>query len=289
MNVEIDEGESGGGAPAWMTTYSDLATLLLTFFVLLLSLAQMDVMNFKVVLGSVQDALGVQKKVRGDYSAMVDSMVSNSPIQRKGVVPNADMTVHKNQAKQGAGARVAAKMDRFIKLKGFQSSIEVQAMTRGVALRARNQVLFKVGSADLMPEGEPVLGVVSDLFEEFVGDLSIQGHTDNVPIKTDRFPSNWELSTARAISVMRFLTTKRGASVRRLEVAGYADSRPVDESGTVESKQRNRRVEFIFLYPVKNGKVRPDLAFRVSGKRPAKAAPGPKQKRPAGTAKDMGK
>lgn len=222
------------GAPAWMATFSDLATLLLTFFVLLLSFANMDIQSFHEVLGSVKQALGVKAAEPG----MIEATASK-PV----VIDSEGSTQLALDTKAGI---LATQMQGKLEEAGMEGEVEIEASPRGLVLRIKDRVLFAVGSDELQPGAGKLLEVVADLAREFEQDIAIEGHTDDRPIRTSRFPSNWELSTARATSVLRDME-RRGIDITRMGVAGYAETRPVAPNDTSEGRQRNRRVEFIFL------------------------------------------
>lgn len=232
-----EEEESGGeeGAPAWMATFSDMATLLLTFFVLLLSFANMDVQNFKMALGSVKQALGVQFEVNGDFHAMSTSPVELSQRQSSRHLDKVEHTTID-----------AKRIKKFVADRKLEKHVSVIPSARGVILRIKDLVLFDAGSDELRDEAAPVLELVAQMMLPFKGTLSIEGHTDDTPISRDRFPSNWELSTARSTAVLRHLVSEHDVSVKRLRVAGYADARPVADNATFDGKAKNRRVEFVF-------------------------------------------
>lgn len=263
--MELDEEAESSceeGSPAWMATFSDMATLLLTFFVLMLSFANMDVRNFKQAMGSVRNAMGVQFKINGDLEGLTTSLLELSPVQSGDYIPLDDLI-----------RRAADEVKQYVKGHGFEGAVEVEASPMGVVLRARNSVLFETGSDELLVEGAPILDLIADLFRRFVGDLSIQGHTDSVPIRSARFPSNWELSTSRATAVLRYLRDEREVDVARLHVAGYADTRPIAEGDSDEARGRNRRVEFQFLFPLRDGRVDAHEAFDLPGNPPAPPSP----------------
>ncbi len=245
MSPEDFDDDGGGGeegAPAWMATFSDMATLLLTFFVLLLSFANMDVENFKVALGSVKEALGVQFEVKGDFEAMATSPVELSTQQSSARLTTPEKSDVVEQAEQ---------VRRYVKAKNLAKHIAVLATPRGVVLRIKNMVLFDTGSDQLMPASETILTLVTELFSRFEGTLSIEGHTDERPISTGRFPSNWELSTARSTAVLRELSgSKHKLDVKRLRIAGYADVRPIADNDSPLGRSKNRRVEFVFEHLV---------------------------------------
>jgi chemotaxis protein MotB len=228
-----DEEEVEEGAPAWMATFSDMATLLLTFFVLLLSFANMDVVQFHEMLGSVREAFGVQFEVEGRFQARSGSLVSIA----EGGNPNQSVVEEEEQVRQ---------IQEALEEAGLGGQVDVEATRRGISLRIRDGVLFGSGSADLSAGGPAVLDVIGVLAQELEHQLAIEGHTDDRPIATRSFPSNWELSAARATAVLRYLAAHDIAR-ERMSIAGYADTRPIGDNRTDEGRAQNRRVEFIFL------------------------------------------
>ena len=234
MDLGGDEEEVEEGAPAWMSTFSDMATLLLTFFVLLLSFANMDVVEFRTMMGSVRDAFGVQHETPGDFMARANSPVTVAP----GGSP-ANPSVLENSL---AIDRLLHRLEE----EGLETVVDVEATQRGLVLRIRDAVLFPSGSDQLLPAGLPVLTRIAAISTEFTQELAIEGHTDDRPISTARFPSNWELSAARALAVLRHLETT-GLAPEAMSIAGYADTRPVGDNEGDEGRARNRRVEFVFV------------------------------------------
>ncbi|GAB4261914.1 MAG: flagellar motor protein MotB [Deferrisomatales bacterium] len=250
MNVEELLNQGGGeeeveeGAPAWMATFADMSTLLLTFFVLLLSFANMDAQKFREMLGSVKDAFGVQKETWGDYMAR-----STDPLSIDTGGSEGDDSQEAAQPAPSAQQLLSVVEALFQDLGGMA---EVGVDEQGVTVRVQGKLLFPSGSAELKPEAAAVLSRVSALLRKYNLDLHILGHTDSVPIETARFPSNWELSSARAAAALRYLVD-RGADPRRLIAVGFADSRPLDTNTTPEGRARNRRVEFLFRTPETDG------------------------------------
>jgi len=252
--------EAEEGAPAWMATFADMATLLLTFFVLLLSFANMDAQKFSEMLGSVKDAFGVQKQVFGQYRAQSDSMIS-SEVQREieAQMQSAQNAQDAQEQASGAGAGAQSAADAMMQMEQAMSIIEalfenlegvaeVFMDENGITVRVNGGLMFASGSAELRPEAAPVMERVTALLGKYTFDLYILGHTDAVPIQTSRYPSNWELSAARATSALRYLVA-RGAVPTRLVAVGFADSRPIVSNDTPEGRNRNRRVEFLFKNP----------------------------------------
>lgn len=248
---EEEECQCEEGAPAWMATFSDMATLMLCFFVLLLSFANMDVENFRTALGSVREAFGVQFKVNGRFESLSDSPISLSEVQSTDVL-------HRERPIEKEAINLVRE---FLADKGLSGSVEVDSGARGIILRTKDQVLFDPGAAQLKRHGTPVLDAMRELADSFDGELAVEGHTDDRPIKNAVFPSNWELSGARSAAVLRYLL-EASIDPALVHVAGYADMRPVASNATPDGRAQNRRVEFVFEYD-KAAYANPADAFKM--------------------------
>jgi chemotaxis protein MotB len=232
MFEDDDEGGGGGSDAPWMATFADLMSLLLTFFILLLSFATMDIVKFRDALGSVQEAFGVTVKVeaQGDEAPTAAMTIFESPA--------APSTVEDQALLQ--------ELSDAIEEERLTEQVDAAVDGRGVVLRISGEVLYLQGEAQLRPEAGPILSRVASLVASSNHRIVIEGHTDDVPIRTAQFPSNWELSTARAIAAMRFLVD-HDIDASRVGVAGYADFRPLLANDTDEHRAITRRVEFVFI------------------------------------------
>lgn len=151
---------------------------------------------------------------------------------------------------------------------GMIDKIGFRREPRGLVVTiVTDQVLFAEGQAEIQPGGFGILDVVADSLAQLSNDVMVEGHTDSRPISTNRFPSNWELSTARATSVLRYLVEARGFPISRISAAGYADTHPVDWGDSPEALARNRRVEIVVLATTRGGVV------SVNTEAPAEAVP----------------
>ena len=231
MDEDLEIDETSGHGRAWMATFADMMTLLLCFFILMLSFANMDVVKFRVAFGSVQEALGVQHDHDGSFEAR-----ASSPLQ---LFEHEASGVREDQA-------LLRELNEAIVAEGLQDDVGTEIDGRGVIVRMSGQVLYEQGEAELRPESEALLTRLAGLIQGTTHRVMIEGHTDDVPIQTFQYPSNWELSTARAISGMRFLV-EHGADAARVGVAGYADVRPLEPNDTPAQRAANRRVEFVFI------------------------------------------
>lgn len=157
---------------------------------------------------------------------------------------------------------------------GLLDKIGFRRDPRGLVVTiVTDQVLFAEGQADIQPGGFQILDVVADALAQLSNDVMVEGHTDSRPISTTRFPSNWELSTARATSVLRYLVEARGFPNSRISAAGYADTHPVDAGTTSEALARNRRVEIVVLGTTRDGVTSTNETEAPVSDTPADGAP----------------
>ncbi|MGI6586805.1 MAG: OmpA/MotB family protein [Lutisporaceae bacterium] len=223
--------EPPAGAPAWMTTYSDMVTLLLCFFVLLFSFATLDVQKFQAIAQSMSGALGV---LDSGTTMSMEPLVNSFPI---------DSPEDETEEFQ----KLYEEMSEYIKENNLEASITLRLDERGLLVRFLDDVLFDSGKADLTPRAREIINKVSEIIKQNDKNIRIEGHTDNVPINTFRFPSNWELSTTRAVNVVKYLIEENGIAAHRLSASGYADQHPIDDNNTAEGRQKNRRVDMVIL------------------------------------------
>ena len=233
----VCEDASGG---EWMATFADLSMLLLTFFVLLLSFSNMDVKQFREMLGSVQDAFGVQKQVAGSVEAIASSPVELSMDQNDG----AGFSSKPGEA--DPNAEMLEKISQYVENQDLQDDVEIESTPKGVVVRVKDGALYGSGSAELDENAKKVLDKISGIHGKFADSIQIEGHTDNSPMRSKKYPSNWELSTARAIAAMHYMSEEGGIDAGKIGVAGYADSKPLESNDTQEGRNKNRRVEFVF-------------------------------------------
>ena len=233
-DLKLEPPPASDGA-RWMATFADMMTLLLCFFILLLSFATMDIVKFREAMGSVQDALGVQREHFGQFEA-----IASSPLQ---------LDEYEASGELREDRALLDELQQAIAEEGLDDEIGADIDGRGVVIRINGRVLYQQGDSALKPESDAILSRIADLVQGTDHRVMIEGHTDDVPIATARYPSNWELSTARAISGMRYLVG-HGVDAGRVGVAGYADQRPIEPNEGPEQRASNRRVEFVFIRQV---------------------------------------
>jgi len=218
--------EAPAGAPMWMVTYGDMMSLLLTFFVLILSFSSIQEAGFKQAIGSLQGALGIL----GDHDYIIHL--------GKIMIPESTYAVLTRHTMQTTG-----EISKKLNFVSEYENVEVYEDDQGVNVVVPARILFDAGDDRIKPAAEPLLKKIGAfLYELKHNKLYIEGHTDNSPINTLRFPSNWHLSTARAISIGRFLNDKCAVHNDRLTVAGRAEFDPLVPNDSKENRERNRRV-----------------------------------------------
>ncbi len=235
--------ECKGGAPEWMTTYGDLVTLLMCFFVLLFAFSEIDAQKFDAVMQSFQGSAGVLEggKTLSESPLVFDGNPENSKSPET-------VDVEKIQKIKETLQEMMEKLSEEVEGKKVEDLVEFKLEDNRLLIRLKDSVLFDPGDADIKEASLGILKTIGEVLngEMFKGsDIKIEGHTDNVPIKTVRFPSNWELSAGRATSVLRYFRDTLGMSENRLSISGYADMKPIGDNNTKEGRSLNRRVEII--------------------------------------------
>jgi chemotaxis protein MotB len=219
----------------WMCTFGDLMSLLLCFFVLLLSFSEIDRQKYKVVAGSMEKAFGMQRKKN----------VSESPRHGlKMIAKDFDQEAIATRVKEFIGQELE---ENFDELYGkIQNDIEIEAGKDQVVIRMMGESTFDSGKAEIKTELKPlILRIGQILTQATAGDIVFAGHTDNVPVKGGPFQSNLKLSIARAATVAQFLLDQTAIDPKRISTMGFGEYRPIADNATVSGRRKNRRVEII--------------------------------------------
>lgn len=260
---ELPEEEKPG-IPAWVVTFADLMSLLMCFFVLLLSFSEIDAAKFKQIAGELAKAFGVQREVPAlevpmGTSPVFDSFSPGPPqptvldeVKQTTSEQAPELETLRSPIDQQIEHQISERMDETTAkvAKVLEEAIRdgrVQMLQEGrrIVIRIEERGSFPSGSAEVTWEFEDLLLDMAEVFAEIPGRLTIEGHTDNVPIRSDRFQSNWDLSAVRASSVANVLLESGAVEPDRLVVKGLADTQPRENNDTPESRALNRRVEII--------------------------------------------
>lgn len=224
-----DEGQG-----EWIVTYADLVTLLLVFFVLLFSISSLNLEKFKYALKSIQVSLGESDPAVGLLELLSAPETDDQKISIE------DVTGLRSREKD-----MLSDINQFIRHKELSENIVLISAEGKIMLRIRGAVLFASGSAAMNPSAMPILNEIKQIIDDYPEySVNIKGHTDDQPIVTPEFPSNWELSSIRATNVLKFLIVG-GVDPERLTATGYADLMPLVPNTSEENRARNRRVEFV--------------------------------------------
>lgn len=230
--VKSDPPKPSEGIPAWMATFADMVTLLLCFFVLLLSFTNSDITNFRKMMGSIQEALGVQYEDKG---ALSTPYADSNFKERRSVKENREIV------------ELGARLKKFIRSKDLSSMSRVSSNKSGVMLRFDNSAMFARGSAELTAGSKKALDVVIEGMKDKDFNLVISGHTDGEQVESDLYHSNWALSAARAAGCLRYILEHSDISANRMKAVGYASAKPIVPSTSDENRRTNRRVEFFYM------------------------------------------
>jgi chemotaxis protein MotB len=229
--ADFDDNDSDDDvptAPFWMTTFSDMVTLLLTFFVLIVSMSTVEIKKFHEALSYFQ----------GRTSVLLNDAVIQSATRR---VINDFRSIEQAQRYE--------ELLEYLRQEGLEDKVQVNLSDKGLHVSITDSVMFATGSAELIGASKTLLRRIRAVLGSDVESVVVEGHTDDRPIRTTLFPSNWELSGARASSVVRYLIEEEDdLSPARYLAVGYGEFHPVDTNQSADGRARNRRVEILFSW-----------------------------------------
>lgn len=257
--------EANKGLPAWMGTYGDMMTLLLCFFVLMYSMSSVDITKFKEAISSFNNQIDIMPggvaltdgdRINNGVSQLndIEIIVQNSlptaadgdnldgkAANTEGLTPEEILEAALEQSKE-----VYEDVDEFLIEEGIRDEVSIHYSLNYVKLTLPGEALFDSGQAVIKEKAISVLDVIGNMvnsqeFETY--SIQIEGHTDNIPIRTSYFPSNWELSAARAIAVGKYLIDNKSFSESKIACTGYGEYRPIVENDSNTNRAMNRRVE----------------------------------------------
>ena len=227
-----------------MATYGDMVTLVLCFFVLLYAMSTIDAQKAQQAVLSLRGSLGVLKGGRTRETPLEPNPITQPTNDGRTPAPSPEIRMLDTQ-------HIAYNINSYLRSEGLDKSIQVTINQRGVAVSMSDQFLFDSGSAQLKPDGQRVLYKIATLVRDEVPAISIEGHTDSVPLRGGMYRDNWGLSAARAARVASYMQEDGQVDPRRLQAVGYGPSRPLVPNDTREHQALNRRVDLVFLsqYP----------------------------------------
>lgn len=271
-----EEHEEHVNHERWLVSYADMVTLLMVVFIVLFAMATVDARKFSALAeglrgDSTDRSLleGSQSVVEGGEIKKLETEHDNPSVEMDlPVLPSTydaqDMSKalaeaskvlqqqkaeeEKLQRERNNMQQVQKEIHAALEARGMQDQVKYTLTQRGLVVTVvTDKVLFDSGQAELRPVGQSILDAVAEPLSRIPNEVLIEGHTDNSPINTSQFPSNWELSTARATSVLRYLVDRNGVTATRIGATGYGEMRPAVPNDSASHKAQNRRVEIVVL------------------------------------------
>lgn len=229
------------GSGSWALSYGDMMTLLLTFFILIVSFSTTELIKFRKAMGSLRGAMGVLFEQDGAAVYESQTTMMRDPQLDQELMINALSEIEQ----------------QAFTMNEVGTGLEIEVDSEGLTFRLHDELMFNLGDTELRPQIKNMLDQIGTLISRFSCDVRIEGHTDNIPVSTARYPSNWELSALRAIQVLRYFEQDIGIQSERLIAVGYGQTRPLVPNDTPENRRRNRRVEIYLAWKP----LKPSIAY----------------------------
>jgi len=221
---KVFENEKGG----WAITFCGFVLILLAFFIMLSSFATMEQSKIAQFVKSFSHAISFLEG--GVKFGLGDILIESPDIMSK------------------KSADVISQLKHMVKRLEMDEEIVFSITQRGLVMTVIDKALFELGSAEIASEAFPLLNSIAKIISQSDFPVRIEGHTDNLPIHNERFPSNWELSTSRAVNILRYFVENEQISPKKLSAVGYAEFQPLFPNDTPEHRAKNRRVEILFVH-----------------------------------------
>lgn len=229
------QSSEGGANEEWLATYADTITLILTFFVLLYSFSSIDAVKFQKISSSLQSVLsGKNNDSILEFNMSGEVPIVGSPID---LGPKQTGTTESEE--------IYKKIKGFVDSNNLKDTIQIKTDSRGVIMELKDNILFDIGKAEIKEPSKAILDKINSLIATFPNEVIVEGHTDNVPINTEKYPSNWELSTQRAVNVLKYFVQVKGQNPQRFQAAGYGEYRPIAPNNNYTNRAKNRRVNIL--------------------------------------------
>jgi len=233
--------EGGGGSERWLISYADFITLLMVLFVILYCMANVDMEKYKSLASSLNVAFGGSGQVI-DFGGSAQPISLGSAHTRPAA---ADFPVRTSYDQLD----VSAELGNAIAKAGIQGEVSIRTNIEGVIVSLSEELVFPSGSAEIQPRAKVGLDNVAEVLGVLTNQIRVEGHTDDRSTNSPAYITNWELSTARATSIVHYLVGK-GIDPARLSAAGYASYRPLYPNDSPEHREANRRANIVIIYPV---------------------------------------
>ncbi|MDO9043484.1 MAG: OmpA family protein [Desulfocapsaceae bacterium] len=265
-----EEHEKEPNHERWLVSYADFITLLFAVFVTLYAMSFTDKQKVDKVIASINASFGIGKSAT--LNVIDNSSFSPVPglidISKREIVPPRTfqgdeekkakkLKMEQEAAKKENGAKTRAdeqefkkieeKIRKYLQEKGAENQVKTTIDSRGLVISLKDTEFFESGQATVRHASTPLLNDIVSAINKYTNSIRIEGHTDSIPIQTAAFPSNWELSTARATNIVQYLISSHAFSPDKLSAIGYGEYRPIADNKTAEGRQKNRRVDIVLL------------------------------------------
>ncbi len=239
-------GHEEGGDERWLLTYADMITLLMIFFIILYSMANTDLKKFAQVSASIKKGFNVPTDKLDVFGNGTGSLLDQGGLS---VGEPSPILIQSLPQQQQDYIKLSQELSKFTQEEGLSGKLSVNTSPQGIVITLPAALLFAPGSAALQQSAEKVIDQIAKILKPLPNAMRVEGHTDNMPTNSPLFPSNWELSTARAVSVVRFLVDNDHIAPRRLQAAGMGEFHPLVPNDTRSHRAMNRRADIVVLYP----------------------------------------
>lgn len=239
---KIEEHEKEN-SERWLLTYVDLITLLMVFFVVMYAMSNVDAEKYQRLSTSLSSAFLSEEQLE----EVLSRVEAESDEQTESETPSKAADDEQGNTDTQDLEAVAAKVKKMLKEKNLESDVSVSIAERGVVISLTSTILFESGKADIRPNFHSILVEIGKTIKNVDNYIRIEGNTDNVPMSSEQFPSNWELSAERATQVVRLLIEESGVSPLKISAVGYGEYRPKVPNDSAANRAQNRRVDIVLL------------------------------------------
>ena len=240
----------------WLVSYADFITLLFAVFVTLFAMSQTDKRKVEEVIASLRESFGYAKSNPMSNVNVLDSTelsqipAISTPSARGDMQPQMPFSKTSKQryrAEEKDFKKARASLEAYLLKNGMKDKVDLEINRRGLVISLKEAGFFDSGSAEIRVSSYPLLAKIAESLSEYSNDIRVEGHTDNIPISTPAFPSNWELSTSRATNIVRHLVSYYKFEPENLSATGYAEFRSVADNSSSDGRAKNRRVDIVVL------------------------------------------
>jgi chemotaxis protein MotB len=247
------EPEKPANHERWLVSYADFITLLFAVFVVLYAMGQSDKKKVEEVMQSIQASFGmansgaVAPKINVITSKAINIMPSLKPELSIAPSGRTGRGQSRTRAEEKDFRQIKSSIEAYLIKQGAQHKVSLNISRRGLIVSLKEAGFFDSGQAQIKPEAYELINTISEVMTQYNNPLRVEGHTDNIPINSSQFPSNWELSTARATNGLKYLIKHFDVDPDKISATGYAEFRPIADNSTSEGRGKNRRVDLVML------------------------------------------